>query len=269
MPGAVAVQPAPAYQNQYLPGGTAGPGQRPIGRAAEETPATPRPTGGMGRVVASRLFEIDYSNPQYPAAVGRVELWGSRDGGRTWESYGFDSDSLSPMIARVPEEGTYGFKVVFHPMQGPAAQPPRPGEMPDITVHVDLTQPEVRLLGVDRAARDAQQLTIRWQASDSQLADMPVSLYYADALAGQWLPIARNLRNAGSYDWTLPPNLPARIQIRVDVEDMAGNVATAETRNGIPMVQDLPVQAGGAPQPVQIRDARPVGRSPGAGMRRF
>ena len=65
--------------------------------------------------------------------------------------------------------------------------------------------------------------------------DMPISLYYADMARSQWRPIATNLRNVGSYEWTLPPNLPEQIQIRLDVEDVAGNLTTAETRNGIPL----------------------------------
>ena len=182
--------------------------------------------------MASRLFEIDYSGLQQPTAVSRVELWGSRDGGRTWENYGVDPDGLSPMIARVPEEGTYGFKFVFHPVHGPAARPPWPGDAPDITIRVDLTRPQARLLGVERNRHDARRITIRWQASDSQLADMPISLYYADMARSQWRPIATNLRNVGSYEWTLPPNLPEQIQIRLDVEDVAGNLTTAETRTG-------------------------------------
>ncbi len=265
----VAVQPAPAYQNQYVPGGAAGSSQRPTGATAEEVPAIPRPAGGAVRAVASRLFEIDYSGLKQPTPGGRVELWGSRDGGRTWESQGFDSDGFSPMIARVPEEGTYGFKVVFHPTHGPAARPPWPGEAPDITVRVDLTQPEARLLGVDRNRHDPRRMTIRWQASDSQLADMPISLYYAEMARGEWRPIARNLRNAGSYEWTLPPDLPGQIQIRLDVEDMAGNVATAETRNGIPLATGSQIDPSAAPPPVPVQDMRPVGQPQATGTRRL
>ncbi len=260
MHSTVAVQPAPAYQKQYLPGGASGPSQQPAGGAPEGVPAIPRPVSSTVRAVASRLFEIDYSGLQQPTAVSRVELWGSRDGGRTWENYGVDPDGLSPMIARVPEEGTYGFKFVFHPVHGPAARPPWPGDAPDITIRVDLTRPQARLLGVERNRHDARRITIRWQASDSQLADMPISLYYADMARSQWRPIATNLRNVGSYEWTLPPNLPEQIQIRLDVEDVAGNLTTAETRNGIPLASGSQVGTSAARQPVPVHDMRPAGQ---------
>ena len=82
------------------------------------------------------------------AGLTRVELWGTRDGGRTWKSFALDDDKRSPMLVRVAEEGLYGFSVVA---SGPADQPgraPASGESPQVLINVDLTKPNVRIQGV-------------------------------------------------------------------------------------------------------------------------
>lgn len=223
----------------------------------------------MGRIVNTKLFEIEYTNPPQPMTVGRVELWGTRDGGVNWQSFGYDSDSRSPMLARVPDEGTYGFKVVFHPMYGPPAQAPSRGEMPGTVIRVDLTRPDARLLGVDRSPSMPNQLSIRWQAADIQLADMPIALYYADAATGQWRLIAQGLQNSGEYRWNLPIGLPPEVQIRMEAHDRAGNVTTAETRNPIRLAEVPRTPAGTPSYSVEIQNVRPLGQTDQAPPRRY
>jgi hypothetical protein len=272
----VAAQPSPPYQSRYNPYGdasttterqaTGGHGSTPgYGSSAGKS----NTDGATGRTVNTKLFEIDYTNPPQPMAVGRVELWGTRDGGVTWQSFGYDSDSRSPMLARVSDEGTYGFKVVFHPMHGSQVQAPRRGETPDMVIRVDLTRPEARLIGVDQSPSTPNQLSIRWQAADAQLADSPISLYYADATTGDWRLIAQGLPNSGEYCWNLPIGLPTEVQIRVEAHDMAGNVTTAETRNPIRLAANPRTQSGTPAYSVEIQDARPVGQTDRTAPRRY
>lgn len=274
--GTVAAQPAPAYQSQYHPGGAAsqernrptnsayGPGSA-YGNPRQNSANNTRPI----RTVNTNLVEIAYTNPSQPLAVGRVEVWGTRDGGNTWKSYGFDSDSRSPMLTRVPEEGTYGFNVVFHPLNGQPAKAPRRGQAPDMLIRVDLTRPDARLLGVDQVPNRPDELTIRWQASDVQLAEAPISLHYADATTGQWRPIAQNLENSGSYRWRLPAGVPSKVQIRVDAKDVAGNVASVETRNPVQTATRPQPQRGMSSYSVEIQDVQPVGQSDQSAPRRY
>lgn len=274
--GTVAAQPAPAYQNQYNPGGAVSQdrGQQAssshgtgssYGNSRQNSAANNRPI----RTVNTNLVEIAYSNPAQPLAVGRVEVWGTRDGGSTWKSYGFDSDSRSPILTRVPEEGTYGFNVVFHPLHGQPAQPPRRGQTPDMLIRVDLTRPDTRLIGIDPVPGRPEEMTIRWQASDAELAEGPISLFYADAATGQWRPIAQNVENSGDYRWRLPAGLPAQVQIRVDARDVAGNVASVETRTPVQTARRPQTQRGVPPYSVQVQDVHPVGESNQAAPRRY
>jgi hypothetical protein len=272
--GTVAAQPAPAYQRQYNPSGMAAGtdyGQSAGGGHGSSTgygssPQRSVPPAGGERTVNTKLFEIDYTNPPQPMSVGRVELWGTRDGGVTWQSYGFDSDSRSPMLARVPEEGTYGFTVVFHAANGQPAPSPRRGQRPDVVIRADLTRPNAQVIGVDQSYNE---LTIRWQAFDTQLAETPIALYYADAATSQWRLIAQNLDNTGSYRWPLPIGLPPEVQIRVEARDRAGNVATAETRNPVRLAQASPPRSSSAPHSVEIQDVRPVGQTGQPAPRRY
>ncbi len=271
--GTVAAQPAPAYQSQYDPRGATTQGNdRPTvngyGSSSDYGSSTQRSTGPAApqRTVNTSLFEIDYTNPPQPLAVGRVELWGTRDGGVTWQSYGFDSDSRSPMLARVPNEGTYGFHVVFHPMHGQRAQPPQRGQTPDMLICVDLTRPNTQVVGVEQS-RDG--LTIRWLAADARLADTPITLKYADAATGQWRVIAQNVDNSGSYRWTLPIGLPPEVQIRVEARDTAGNVATAETHRPIRLAKAPGARSGPSQHSVEVQNVRPFGQSGQSGPQRY
>ncbi|MHB8901022.1 MAG: hypothetical protein ACYC6Y_19920 [Thermoguttaceae bacterium] len=273
--GTVAAQPSPPYQSQYNPAADptlSGQRQPVAGYPSGGGSATDPSRGGSmatGRIVNTKLFEIAYSNPTQPMAVGRVELWGTRDGGVTWQSFGYDSDSRSPMLARVADEGNYGFKVVFHPLYGPPVQSPRQGDRPDMIIRVDLTRPDARLIGVDRSPDAPNQLSIRWQAADSQLANTPISLFYADAATGDWRLIAQGLQNSGEYRWNLPIGLPPEVQIRVEACDMAGNRTSAETRNPVRLAGSTPAATGAPPYSVEIQDVRPVGQTGQATPRRY
>jgi len=241
--GTVTAEPSPSYRSQYTP----------------PAPTRQKKPQSQPRVVNSRLFEVEYTDPDQPMTVGRVELWGTRDGGVTWQSYGFDSDSRSPMLAQVPDAGKYGFTVVFHPSYGQSAQLPQRGQKPDLHIEVDLTRPDAQLQGVDRPSDGSNALDIRWRATDSRLGQKPVSLFYADALAGQWRPIAKGIENTGRYRWKLPRNLPDKINIRIDVIDAAGNTTTAETRTPVLVVKSQPSrQPAPASTDVRAKDVRPM-----------
>ena len=56
------------------------------------------PPGERPRMVNSRTFELEYDVDSVgPSGIGRVELWGTRDGGQTWRRFTVDSDKRSPL----------------------------------------------------------------------------------------------------------------------------------------------------------------------------
>lgn len=175
-------------------------------------------------MVRSRSFELKYDLPQAALRSRRVEVWGTNDGGQTWQRFAVDADGQSPAAVSTPAEGLYGFKLVVQNEQGLVEFPPARGDQPDVWVQVDLTRPNCRLVRAEqgRPPRD-NELTIEWQADDDHLGALPVALEYARTLQGPWQVISLNLPNTGRYVWTMPERTPASFHLRLRVRDEAGN----------------------------------------------
>jgi hypothetical protein len=186
-------------------------------------------------MVSSTRFGLDYDLETIgPGGIRKVELWGTPDGGKTWSNYGADDDTRSPLLAILPGEGLYGFRILAHSGSGLVETPPQSGDEPELWVGVDLTKPTCQITGVqDGADERAGQLIIQWRADDAQLADRPVSLYFGPATDGPWHIISANLKNNGQYAWQVDSRAPDRIHLRLEVRDEAGNIATAHTQEPI------------------------------------
>lgn len=203
------------------------------------------PRGQMPALVNSLRFELDYSVESVGSSgVGKVELWGTRDGGRSWHSYGIDEDRQSPLLAELQEEGIFGFRIAVQSGTGFGGQAPASGEPPDVWVAVDVVKPYARILAIEPGQQDrAGQLEIRWQADDETLAAYPITLAYSPQPEGPWTAIVTDFENAGEYVWRLDHQVPEQFFLRLEVRDAAGNVAVVETR-----------------EPVTLDRAKPQGR---------
>lgn len=221
--------------------------------SAETVPGLP--PGERPRMVNSRLFELEYDVDSVgPSGIGRVELWGTRDAGKTWRSFTLDNDNRSPLLVNVEEEGVYGFCVVVTNGLGLGGQQPKSGDLPDLWVGIDLTKPTARIVSAQQGVdAEAGQLIISWQADDRTLAARPVSLSFSQARTGPWLPIASGLENTGRYAWTIDSRTPAQFYLRLEVRDEAGNVGTHETTEPLAIDQSRPT--------IRVRDIRPVNQA--------
>jgi hypothetical protein len=233
-----------------------------LGDRSDAGPTLPvPPPSERPRMVNSRTFELEYDvDAVGPSGIGRVELWGTRDGGQTWRSFAVDTGKRSPLQVSVKEEGAYGFRVVVSNGAGVGGKPPVAGDPPDLTIGVDLTKPTARIVSAKQGVdSEAGQLIISWQADDQMLAARPVSLSFSENRSGPWLPIAAGLENSGRYAWPLENRTPAKVYMRLEVRDEAGNVATHETTEPIVIDQSHPT--------VRIRSVRPVSQPIGSAMR--
>jgi hypothetical protein len=203
------------------------------GAQAEGHPALP--AGQRPRMVNSRTFQIDYAvESAGPWPVHKVELWGTRDGGLHWTSYGVDNDNITPLAATVESEGMYGFRILVQSGNGMIEFPPKSGDRPEIWVGVDLTRPSCRLTQVAQAGGDRLgEIDIRWEAWDRTLAERPITLAYSDQPTGPWLPIASELENTLHYAWKLDSHTPERLYVRLEVRDEAGNVEVTQTTDPV------------------------------------
>ena len=145
------------------------------------------------RWINTRVFQLDYDTRAMGGTANvPVELWGTRDGGKSWQSFGKDPKGQSPMLVTVPEEGIYGFRMTIQNGPGMAGRPPLPGDVPGIWIGIDLTRPVGRITRAQQGiGRDGDKLFIAWEASDNrELAARPISLSYSERLGGPWTSMA-------------------------------------------------------------------------------
>jgi len=210
-------------------------------------------TSGMGsRVVNSRTFDVEYALESIgPWGVAKVELWGTHDGGRTWQSFGVDNDNRSPVRATVPTAGVYGFRILVDGANGAAAARPRDGDKPDLVVAVDLEPPTAELLSAEVGQRNLTgHLVVRWAVADRNLEPRPISLFYSTLPNGPWSTIASGLENTGGYTWRLERHVPDRFYLRLEARDVAGNLAAHQS--SAPILLSRPQPTG------RLRGVRPV-----------
>ena len=222
-----------SQQESFLNAGFAQPQSQP-------TPAKPRansqrnlrpisptlPTRAPLQIIGSKRFRLNYGIDSIdPSGVAKVDLWQTRDGGRTWNVWGSDPDNQSPFPVQVQEEGRYGFRVVVHSKDGLTGQGPSSGDDPDMWILVDTQSPLVRISSVPYGRNnEAGRLVINYSVADKHLTLRPVALAYASNPQGPWNEIASGLRNESRYVWKPTPDIPDRIFLRIDALDKAGNV---------------------------------------------
>jgi hypothetical protein len=213
------------------------------------------PPGERPKMINTRLFELDYELESVgPSGISRVELWGTRDGGRTWRMFAVDDDNKSPISVSVDEEGIYGFRIVATSGAGLGQEPPKSGDLPSIWVGVDLTKPLARILSAELGkGKDDGQLLITWEASDKMLTDRPVTLAFSQNPSGPWTTVATGLENTGRYTWTIDGRTPPLIYLRLEVRDEAGNLSIDQRKEPIALDQTRPT--------AKIREVRPVANS--------
>jgi hypothetical protein len=206
-------------------------------------------------MVNSTAFELDYEVESVGrSGIAKVELWMTRDGGRTWSNIGADADSRSPFRATVDSEGVYGFRLTVQSGSGLAGRPPQPGDLPEVWIGVDLTRPTARLVSAEANTGDrAGEITIRYEASDALLANRPITLLQSAQPGGPWTTIAAGLTNTGQYVWRFDETAPEQIYLRLEARDEAGNISAFDAAQ--PVVLQRMVPQG------RLRDVRPVGES--------
>jgi hypothetical protein len=223
----------------------------PLGSSALQHSPTSAP-----KLVGSRTFALEYDLDDVGRGVTKVELWGTRDGGQTWNRYVVDDDNRSPLIVTVDEEGVYGFRILVQNAGAAAAEPPRAGEAPELWVSVDLKRPVVELTGIERGEGNlSDHLKLRWRAIDNNLDSRPIALFYSSRPAGPWSAIATNLENTGEYAWRVERYVPSRFYLRIEARDVAGNLAAYQTRDAVEFSTSN--IAG------RLRSAQPVGPAVG------
>jgi hypothetical protein len=222
------------------------------------------PAGGAPTIEVSRAqvinylaFDLGYEvESRGPSGISRVDLWVTRDDGRTWLKWSqHDGKGTSVRVnlgvpANPQPEGTYGFRVVPVSGAGLSEREPVAGDAAELRVVVDVTPPQLDLFPPVGDPATTDTLVIQWKATDKNFGDDPITIEWSDRPTGSWQPVAlggdgvqltstqaRRLPNTGSYSWRVPAGLPPRVYLRVTARDAAGNVKEIVTRD--PILVDL------------------------------
>ncbi|MCH8044320.1 MAG: hypothetical protein IID44_11440 [Planctomycetes bacterium] len=246
---------ASQYAGTPTRGANASGGNRPLPQVV--SPQQNRPAAASAaatvRSVGSSRLEIPYDDRQFArSGVRAVQVWWTRDEGRSWSLLDTDRDVRSPAVVSVEGEGTFGFRVVALGARGAAGQTPRAGEQPAMMLAVDLTRPVVRIAQAQQTSADT--LTVRWQASDTRLAERPISLSYSITPSGRRVSIAAGIANTGSYLWRFDGRVPRQFYLHVAAQDAAGNIGRATFGQPISITRR-------APQVGTARNRQPSGTS--------
>jgi len=196
------------------------------------------------RKVNSTRISLNYKVDDVgPSGVKAIEVWMTRNA-EEWKLQITDTSRNPPVVVDVGTEGRYGFTLIARSGVDLGEQAPQKGEQPQVWVEVDLTKPAVQIRDVivGRGA-DSGKLTIRWQASDKNLGQRPISISYATKLdEAKWTPIpeATGIDNQGQFVWTMPGGVPYEFYVRVEALDEAGNVGEARTAQTVKVDLALP-----------------------------
>jgi hypothetical protein len=235
------------------PGREAGPS--PDDTAAADAPAW---DGGITideseiRQTNRRRFELSYEIESVGTqGVSAVELWGTRDGGRTWTNWGRDEDLESPFDIETNGAGLYGFAIVVIGNNGLTSPQPRSGDPADIYVRVDTEAPRVHISSARYGeGSEAGSLVLEYSCEDDNLTARPVHLAFSESPEGPWTTMATGLENTGRYAWPADPRLPREIYLRIEATDRAGNVGVETTRK--------PISVHGLAPRARIRGFQPI-----------
>jgi len=210
------------------------PPQQPIGDA----PFAAAANGGLeyrGRplqITKSRRFAWDYEIPDVRSSSGRLqaELWTTQDGGVTWQRAAVDGDGRSPIDVTLPAAGLYGVRLELVADTTAAATGPRSGSGPDAWLGIDEEPPQAELVAIsrDESTPDGA-LVIRYAVRDPLISPRATRLLYSPSGDGPWATIADGLENQGEHRWAPDRSVPAKVFVRVEAADLAGNVGVASS----------------------------------------
>jgi hypothetical protein len=192
---------------------------------------------GQRQLLNTPRAALDYRIDQVgPSGVGKVEVWMTADQGHSWQRVCEDKNRRSPTEFDLPGDGLFGVRVVVTNGNGFGGRQPVPGDQPHCWIEIDTVAPTVQLKDIEPITNGST-VDIRWTASDKNLGSEPVNLYYATRKDGPWQPLAMHLKNDGLFRWSFPRDGGGQFFVRLEVMDLAGNVARCDSV--MPFVLDM------------------------------
>jgi hypothetical protein len=101
-------------------------------------------------------------------------------------------------------------------------------------VGVDEEAPQIDLVAIARdETTPSGGLVIRYVVHDPLITPRSVRLLYSPNAEGPWATIADGLENQGEHRWAPDRSVPAKVFVRAEAADAAGNVGSATSPDEI------------------------------------
>jgi hypothetical protein len=259
---------APAPMDQTSPSGLA-----PLHSASEPGPRPSPPTSEFGapsahatptevQHVKDRTVAIDFDvDRKGPSGVRKIEVYATQDDGQTWVKYSETTNTMPPLQLDLPgKDGLYGFCMVLYSGVGQSEGPPRSGDPPHFKLLVDRTAPQVMLFEPLLDSSQPNALVIRYKAADANLVPNSVALYWKGRPDQPWQPMTASAPHSSDKFpgvqecvWSLPPDVPNSVYLRVTARDQAGNVGEFVTRDPVTVDLNKPIARVKAVVPASYR----------------
>jgi hypothetical protein len=228
----VSFPPAPTPPTPPLDGGTTSGVQEVVAKSPAPI-AAPSATGIPHQLINTTHATVEYRIDQVgPSGLGKLELYMTPDKGQSWHRLSEDVAKRSPASINLPGDGVYGVRIVVSNGNGFGGRAPVRGDAPHCTIEVDTTSPFVQLRSTELLAASGH-VELRWNATDKNLGAEPVSLFYRMRQDGPWQVIARGVKNDGVHRWAFPREAGGQFFFKIEVTDLAGNLAQDMSRQPI------------------------------------
>lgn len=208
-------------------------------------------------------FKVNSSNESFI----EVQLYLSRDMGKTWKFYGRQTTDRNDFPFQADEDGEYWFSLKT--LDRDRRLLPEGAPQPELKIVVDTIKPTLDFrIEADAAGRVA----CRWNANDKNLSPQSLRISYQpidnSGRAHNWLTVPVNLKGksrVGSYSDQIawwPETTDRQLNVAVEIRDIAGNIAQVQRQVVVP-------QSGWRHRPqstAQITDSKRIeSSSSGAG----
>ncbi|HXG08579.1 MAG TPA: hypothetical protein VNK04_02225 [Gemmataceae bacterium] len=210
--------------------------------------------------IGQHAFDIPIRlDPARKAEIRELNLLVSTDQGKSWHKVAVATPDQTAFSYQAPSDGIYWFSISVIDQKG-NLDPPDPFQVaPGLKVLVDTLPPQLRIRS---AERQGEEVVVRWEIVDQYIDLATLRLQYraADASPASWTPVSINPAVAGQASFR--PGTAGPLKVRMEVQDLAQNPASAEADVAAAPVAPAAAVTGYVPAPVAPVGSPPPGWSP-------
>ncbi len=195
--------------------------------------------------------------PDLQADIHKLRLFCSRDEGKTWNLVGTADPNQDGFLFTANGDGKYWFSVAVVNKAG--VQEPTDVYTAPVgqKIIVDTVKPDVHVI----ADRQGDQISVAWEINELYPKPESLKVEYrpADAVDGPWNSVSVP---GGANRASFKPECAGNVAIRVQMEDQAGNVGSAQATVIAANVLTAQAVQPGSPPPPAAPPSSPVGPAP-------